>query len=73
MSALFKEFKLELRKIRNSIEEREDFSLSYVVSLLDENNFYHKVIKYRILEHEAEESFTKEKMLRFLSQWEIDL
>lgn len=73
MSALFKEFKLELRKIRNNIEEQEYFSLSYVVSLLDENNFYQKVILYRILEHQSAEAFTKESLLRFLSLWEIEL
>lgn len=73
MSALFKEFKLELRKVRNSIEEQESFSLAYVISLLDEKNFYQKVILYRILECQASKAFTKESLLRFLSLWEIEL
>ena len=73
MSALFKEFKLELRKVRKSIEAQDQFSLSYVVSSLDESDFYQKVILYRILEHQASEAFTKESLLRFLSLWEIEL
>lgn len=83
MSDMFKEFKRDLRIVRNYIELDEEYSFDNIISYLDDeiqkdiaygiDPFNKKVLLHRIIDSNKEEPFTKQSLLRFLSEWEIYL
>ena len=83
MHAMFGSFKSELRRLRENVEKCNALDLFMVVDNLcyeiadpntsEEDGYNKRVIAYRLLERFGEEPFSKQSLLKFLSEWEIEL
>lgn len=53
--------------------EKPDWELSEIESYLNSDEFYKRIIRYRMMEYFKEEMPTKKELLKLLSLWEMDL